>query len=118
MTGVQTCALPIWELYWHYPHYSNQQGKPGGAIRQGDFKLVEMYEDGGLELYDLAKDIGERTNLAARMPRKTRELHAKLVKWRKSIPGLRMPSPNPAYDSRTAGIGYWWQTSDQPAGKP
>ena len=79
---------------------------------------MEMYEDGSLELYDLTKDIGERTNLAARMPKKTRELHTKLVKWRKSIPGLQMPSPNPAYDPQTAGIGYWWQTSDRPGVKP
>ncbi len=111
-------ALAPRELYWHYPHYSNQMGKPGGAIRQGNFKLVEMYEDGSLELYDLTKDVGERTDLAARMPKKTRELHAKLVKWRASIPGLQMPSPNPAYDPQTAGMGYWWQTSDRPGGKP
>lgn len=33
-------------LYWHYPHYSNQGGIPSGAIRVGDWKLIERYEDG------------------------------------------------------------------------
>ena len=102
------------DLYWHYPHYSNQLGKPGGAIRQGNFKLVEMYEDGSLELYDLKSDIGERSNLAARMPKKTRELQAKLVAWRKAIPGIQMPLPNPNYDPQKAGFGYWWQLGDRP----
>jgi len=110
-------ALAQRDLYWHYPHYSNQQGKPGGAIRQGDFKLVEMYEDGALELYNLKTDISERTNLASKMPGKTRELHARLVAWRKTMPKLQMPHQNPNYDPQKAGFGYWWQTSDRP-GKP
>ena len=55
-------------LYWHYPHYSNQGGKPGGAIRQGDLKLIEWYEDSEVELYDLKRDIGERRNLANELP--------------------------------------------------
>ena len=40
-------------LYWHYPHFSNQGGRPGGAIRQGEYKLIERYEDGTLQLYNL-----------------------------------------------------------------
>jgi len=104
------------DLYWHYPHYSNQLGKPGGAIRQGDFKLVEMYEDGSLELYNLKNDVGERSNLVAAMPAKARELHTRLVAWRKAIPNLQMPQPNPKYDPQKADIGYWWQISDRPGG--
>jgi len=104
------------DLYWHYPHYSNQLGKPGGAIRQGDFKLVEMYEDGSLELYNLKNDVGERSNLVAAMPAKARELHTRLVTWRKAIPNLQMPQPNPKYDPQKADIGYWWQISDRPGG--
>lgn len=42
-------------LYWHYPHYSNQGGKPAGALRQGKWKLIQNYEDGRLELYDVSK---------------------------------------------------------------
>jgi len=53
-------------LYWHYPHYSNQGGFPGGAIRMDDFKLIERYEDGRVHLYDVQNDIGEREELAAK----------------------------------------------------
>ncbi len=83
-------------IYWHYPHYSNQGGRPGGAVRAGDFKLIEFYEDGKLELYNLRDDIGEKTDLAARMPEKTKELHQMLVDWRKSV-DAQMPTPNPDY---------------------
>jgi arylsulfatase A len=84
-------------LYWHYPHYSNQGGRPSGAIRQGDFKLIEFYEDGRLELYDLSKDIGEENDLSEKEPEKTRELHHMLAVWRKSVEA-QMPTRNPQYD--------------------
>jgi arylsulfatase A-like enzyme len=83
-------------LYWHYPHYSNQGGKPGGAVRRGDDKLIEFYEDGRLELYDLGNDPGEKNDLAAARPEKARELHALLRAWRKSV-DAQMPIPNPDY---------------------
>jgi arylsulfatase A-like enzyme len=51
-------------LYWHYPHYSNQGGFPGGAVRSGDWKLVERLEDGRTHLYNLADDAGERNDVA------------------------------------------------------
>lgn len=72
-------------LYWHYPHYSNQGGFPGGAIRQGDWKLVERYEDGRVHLYDLANDIGERKDLAAEMPDRVEQMRTKLHDWYKSV---------------------------------
>jgi len=85
-------------LYWHYPHYGNQGGKPGGAIRQGNWKLIEFYEDMHLELYNLKDDIGETRNLADKMmPEKARELRKRLEVWRKDV-GAKMPTPNPAYD--------------------
>lgn len=84
------------DLYWHYPHYSNQGGRPSGAVRSGDFKLIEFFEDGRLELYNLRDDLGEQTDLAAQMPDKTKELHAKLVAWRNSV-AAQMPTPNPNY---------------------
>ena len=84
------------DLYWHYPHYSNQGGKPSGAVRSGDFKLIEFFEDGRLELYNLREDLGEQTDLAARMPEKTKELHARLLAWRSSV-AAQMPAPNPDY---------------------
>ena len=55
-------------LYWHYPHYSNQGGMPGGAIRMGRYKLIERFEDGRVHLYDLQTDIGEQVDLAKTMP--------------------------------------------------
>jgi arylsulfatase A len=84
-------------IYWHYPHYSNQGGEPGGAIRAGDLKLIEFYEDGRLELYNLNRDIGERDNLATKMPEKAAELRKMLADWRKSV-GARMPVANPNFD--------------------
>ena len=80
-------------LFWHYPHYSNQGGSPHGAIRDGDWKLIEWYEDGSLELYNLAKDVSEQTNLAAQQPSKANDLHEKLIAWRKEV-GALMPTPN------------------------
>ena len=88
-------------LYWHYPHYSNQGGAPGSAIRAGDWKLIEFFEDGRLELYNLAKDIGERHNLTLREPEIRKRLHQRLINWRRSVDAA-MPKPNPNYDPATA----------------
>ncbi len=72
-------------LYWHYPHYSNQGGIPGGAIREGDYKLVERYEDGRVHLYNLRDDMGERTDLVAQHPRRVARMRAKLHAWYKTV---------------------------------
>jgi len=87
-------------LFWHYPHYGNQGGAPGGAVRDGDWKLIEWYEDGRLELFNLHDDIGEKNNLAAANPQKAKELHEKLAQWRKDV-AAKMPAPNPNF-GRTA----------------
>ena len=86
-------------LYWHYPHYSNQGGHPGGAIRRGDRKLIEWYEDGRVELYDVKRDIGERHDLAAERPEEAARLRNQLARWRESV-GAQMPKPNPDYDPK------------------
>lgn len=83
-------------FYWHYPHYSNQTARPGGAIRAGDDKLIEFYEDGRRELFNLKSDPREGTNLADKEPQKVRELADKLAAWRKSV-DAQMMSPNPKY---------------------
>ena len=83
-------------LYWHYPHYSNQGGKPGGAIRQGNLKLIEWYEDGRAELYDLAADPGEQKDLAGERPADAARLRDRLARWRESV-AAQMPTPNPDY---------------------
>ena len=75
---------------------ATKAARPSGAVRSGDFKLIEFFEDGRLELYNLRDDLGEQTDLAAQMPDKTKELHAKLVAWRNSV-AAQMPTPNPEY---------------------
>ena len=65
-------------LYWHYPHNSPQGGKPSGAIRAGDWKLIEWFGDGRSELYYLKDDIGERKELSAAHPEKAAQLRARL----------------------------------------
>jgi len=91
-------------LYWHYPHYSNQGGVPSGAVRQGDFKLIEFYEDGRLELFNLKEDLGETRNLAKANPGKARELQQLLERWRRSV-NATMPESNPGYDPEKSDQG-------------
>lgn len=83
-------------IFWHYPHYGNQGGAPGGAVRDGDWKLIEWYE-GGIELYNLANDLEEKHDLASQNPEKVKELQAKISAWRKDV-GAIMPTPNPNFD--------------------
>ncbi len=80
-------------FFWHYPHYGNQGGSPGGAVRVGDYKLIEFFEDNRVELYNLKADLGEQNDLAAKMPDKVVELKRMLHEWRAEV-GARMPTPN------------------------
>jgi arylsulfatase A-like enzyme len=84
-------------LFWHQPHYTNQGGTPGGAVRKGDFKLIEFYEDERVELYRLPDDAGENRDLSREMPEKRNELRKLLHDWRASV-DAQMPAPNPKYD--------------------
>jgi arylsulfatase A-like enzyme len=87
-------------IYWHYPHYSNQGGRPCGAIRQDNFKLIEFFEDGRKELYNLKSDAGEENDLSSNSPKQADELQAKLAAWRKSV-NAQMPAPNPDFNLTT-----------------
>jgi arylsulfatase A-like enzyme len=87
-------GLPDRPLYWHYPHYSNQGGRPGGAMRSGRWKLVEFFEDSRVELYDLASDPGEQHDLASSQPERAQQMRKQLADWRASV-GAQMPTPNP-----------------------
>ncbi len=78
-------ALDRGALYWHYPHFSNQGGKPYGAIRLGDWKLVESYETNKVELYNLANDLAEKVDLSKKNKAKTKELYDSLILWRKEV---------------------------------
>lgn len=95
-------------IYWHYPHYSNQGGKPAGAIRQGDHKLIEFYEDGRLELYNIREDIGEKTDRAARLPEKVKQLRWKLEAWRRQM-NAALPAANPKHDPAREWEGVGWK---------
>lgn len=72
-------------LFWHYPHYSNQGGFPGGAIREGDWKLIERYEDGRVHLYNLANDIGETNDVAKDHPDRVEEMRSRLHQWYRDV---------------------------------
>lgn len=85
-------------IFWHFPHYGNQGGTPASAIRLGDFKLIEFYEDGRLELYNLHHDIGEETNLVTQLPALAQALQGRLAAWR-----LEMNALSPTRNARWQG---------------
>ena len=72
-------------LYWHYPHYSNQGGFPGGVIREGDFKLVERFEDGGIHLYNTSEDLTEHSDIASEHPERVAEMRRRLHQWYQEV---------------------------------
>ena len=90
-------SMPDRPLFWHYPHYSNQGGPPSAAVRLGDFKLHEFFEDHHVELYDLKQDAGEQHDLARSMPDKAKQLLDQLHAWQKSV-AAAFPTRNPNYD--------------------
>ena len=91
-------------LYWHYPHYSNQSmnagdlDQPGAAIRQGDYKLIEFYQDNRIELYDLKNDLSEQHDLARSRPQHAADLRQRLAAWRQAV-GAQMMTANPLYNT-------------------
>ena len=121
----QTGAWSRESLYWHYPHYANSGATPSGAVRGGDWKLLEFYEDNHVELYNLAEDPAESNDLAAENPELADRLRADLAAWRESV-GAKEAPPNPDYDPARAkeryGVRYKpaWDENDpflpRPAG--
>jgi arylsulfatase A-like enzyme len=92
-------------IYFHFPAYLQSYKKgsgpwrttPCGAIRKGDYKLIEFFEDGTIELYNIKDDISESNDLAKKLPDKTKELYADLVKWRKAVNAPVPTEKNPMY---------------------
>jgi len=88
-------------LYWHYPlarpHFLG--GRSGGAIRKGNWKLIELFDTGAVELYNLATDGGEKTDLAAEQPARVAELKRELAAWRRSV-GAVIPDNCKNYDPK------------------
>ena len=104
LTSGGKAALKRDAIFWNFPGYlgagqDSWRTTPVGVIRASDWKLLEFFEDGRLELYNLREDLGEKTNLAAKLPDKTRELHARLRAWRAEI---KAPMPRPKTDADTA----------------
>ena len=84
-------------IFWHFPHYSNHgMQSPGGAVRMGEWKLLEYFENGSVQLFNLEHDIGEQHNLAEQNPEKVAELTSLLRQWRDRIAAQHMKS-NPDY---------------------
>lgn len=80
-------------LFFHYPHYYPTT-TPVSAVRAGDWKLLEYFEDDHVELYNLRADPGERDDLAQREPAHAARLREKLHAWRRSV-GAQLPVSNP-----------------------
>jgi arylsulfatase A-like enzyme len=89
---------PLRPLFWHFPHYTNQGSQPAGAARMGDWKLIEHYEDGGCELFNLRRDPGEAHDLASAEPRRVAHFKRLLANWRASV-GAQTNVSNPAFDA-------------------
>jgi arylsulfatase A-like enzyme len=104
MPVLQGGNLPERALFWHYPHYGNQGGAPTAAVRRGDWKLIEWMEDGRVELFNLAQDVSEKTDLASAEPERTAEMLAELRTFQQDVQA-RLPTPNPNFKS------------DQPSGR-
>jgi arylsulfatase A-like enzyme len=79
-------------LYWHYPHYHGSTWAPGGAMREGDWKLIEHFDEGGVELFNLQTDLSEKNNLAKTEPQRLQAMQARLAAWRKET-GAYIPVP-------------------------
>jgi arylsulfatase A len=85
-------------IFFHYPHYY-ETTTPVGAVRAGDWKLLEYFEDQRLELYNLKNDLGEQANLSQQMPEKAADLRDRLHAWRKAV-AAAMPTPNPDFKKK------------------
>ena len=84
-------------LFWHYPHYGNQGGAPGAAIRLGKWKLIEWQEDQRVELFDVVDDLSEKVDRSTEQPELTQKLREELHAWQKKV-GAKFPIPNPEFN--------------------
>jgi arylsulfatase A-like enzyme len=81
-------------IFWHFPHYSNHgMQSPGGAIRVGDYKLLEYFENGTVQLFNLREDIAEQNDLSHQQPERAAALQKMLHRWRNDV-SAKMMEPN------------------------
>jgi arylsulfatase A len=109
LRGEKTAARPF---FWHFPNYTNQGGRPASAVRDSDWKLIEHLEDGRCELFNIASDPSEKTDVADKEPERVAALKAKLHAWRERI-GVQMPRPNPNFDAKGHDVIYVQHDSSQ-----
>jgi arylsulfatase A-like enzyme len=84
-------------IFWHFPHYSNHgMQSPGGAVRQGDYKLLEYFENDSVQLFNLQDDPGEQFDLSREKPELAARLRRMLHTWRTKV-SAQMMAPNPDY---------------------
>lgn len=88
---------------WHYPHYHPGGATPYSAVRVGDWKLIQYYEDGRHELFDLAKDPGESRNLADEQPQRVMDLSRRLADWQGRV-GAQWPMSNPDHRAQPLAL--------------
>jgi hypothetical protein len=89
-------------IFWHFPHYSNHgMQSPGGAVRSGQYKLLEYFENGSVQLFDLEVDPGEQNDLSETHPEIVARLQALLNRWREDV-DAKMMVPNPKFDASAA----------------
>lgn len=83
-------------LFWHYPHYHTGGATPYSAVRHGDYRLIEFYEDKRIELYNLKNDPAESQDLSSVEQEQAQSLRKLLNNWRKRV-GAQSPLPNTSY---------------------
>jgi uncharacterized sulfatase len=94
-------------IYWHYPHYHHS--RPASALRQGDWKAIEFFDTGKLELYNLKADLSETNDLSEKFPDRAGMLRRELVQWRRAVEA-QLPQVNPAYDPKR--LDEWWSRAN------
>jgi arylsulfatase A-like enzyme len=87
------------KLFWHFPHYTNQGSRPSGAMRDGNWMLIEYYDENVTELYDLGRDAAEGRDLASQNPERVAAMRAAMAAWRKQI-DAQTNKPNPDFDPK------------------
>lgn len=101
----KTASLPRQSLFWHYPHYSDQGGRPAASMVEGDWKIIECFETGRIVLFNLREDPGEQQDLSEMEPERLSRMANVLKTWQREIEA-KIPEPNPDYERliRVPGI--------------
>lgn len=93
----ETEILPREAIFWHYPHYSDQGGRPAASMVEGDWKIIECFETNQLVLFNLHEDPSEQHDLSAAEPQRFAQMAARLKAWQEEIEA-KIPEPNPDYE--------------------